>query len=121
MGKIKSLLAAALLLSASAAFSGTTYGTLSADGDSSVVSVRGPVVFKATGTWGSGTIVIKRRGADGNYKNLVTDTALTSDATGQILIDLPDNTVSLLKATLSGSTAPSIGWEFIGNVTSTGL
>lgn len=121
MKMIQGLFAAVLLFAASSTFAGTTYGTLSANGDTAVITVRGPVVFKASGTWGSGTIVVSRRGSDGNYKTLVTDTALTSDATGQILIDFPENTVSLLKATLSGATAPSIGWEFIGVVTGTGL
>lgn len=100
---------------------GATYGNLAADGDTDVVLAKGPAVFKAVGTWDSGTITLKRRGGDGTYYSLNTDTALTSNATGEILIDLPPEAQSLLKATLAGSTAPDLDWEFIGEVVPTDL
>lgn len=100
---------------------GATYGTLSASGETDVVVARGPVVLKATGDWGGGTLTIQRQGKDTAFKTLVTETELTTDATGEVLIDFPEGTVSLLKATLSGSTDPDLDWEFIGNVLSTDL
>ena len=94
-----------------------TYGTFSADGSSSVQSIRGPFVFKANGTWGGGTVVVQVMSRDGStYKTLTTATALTSDATGQVLYDMPLNSLSTIRATLAGSTSPSLAWEFIGDI-----
>lgn len=100
---------------------GATYGNIIADGDTDIVLAHGPAVFKAVGTWGGGTFTLKRRGADGNYYALNTDSAISSDATGEILIDLPPEAQSLLVATLAGAATPDLDWEFIGEVTSTDL
>lgn len=95
---------------------GATYGNILADGDTDVVIARGPAVFKSVGTWGGGTFTLKRRGANGTYYALNTDSTISSDATGEILIDLPMEANSMLKATLAGATTPDLNWEFIGEV-----
>lgn len=100
---------------------GATYGNLADNGDTDVVLAKGPAVFKAVGTWGGGTITLKRRGGDGTFYTLITDIPLTTDATGEILIDLPPEASSLLKATLAGATTPDLNWEFIGEVVSTDI
>lgn len=100
---------------------GKTNGSLTNNGETDVVLARGAAVFKAAGTWGGGEFTISRRGGDGNYYDIVTADAITSDDTGEILIDFPPGTVSLLKATLAGATAPDIFWEFIGVVVPTNL
>src|SRR6185503_5522899 len=109
----KSLLFAVALFCASDLYA-ATFGTISADGDTYAVFVNGPFVFKAAGTWGSGTFTVYYKSKTGSYKSLVTATALTSDATGQVLYDLPDGVGTFVKATLSGSSSPSLLWEFIG-------
>lgn len=91
-----------------------TYGTLAADGDTDIVWVDGPAVFHAAGTWGGGTFTIKFLGANGQYKTFVTDAPIVSDATGQILVDMPEMTGAFYKATLAGATTPSLAWEFRG-------
>lgn len=91
------------------------YGTFTDNGNSSDVYVSGPCVFHAAGTWGSGTITLKFLSDDKTtWKNYVTATALTSDATGQVLIDLPSDAGTILRATLAGATTPSLTWEFRG-------
>jgi len=96
-----------------------TYGTLTDNGDTDVVLALGPVVFKATGTWDSGTITLYRMGGDGTFHALITESAITSDDSAEVLIDFPQNTRSKLKATLAGAGSPSIKWEFIGEVLTT--
>lgn len=90
------------------------YGTISADGSTDLQWVDGPFVFKANGTWGGGTFTVYFKSKTGSYKSWVTATALTSDATGQVLYDVPRGTLLTVKATLAGATTPSLAWEFIG-------
>jgi len=89
-----------------------TFGTITADGDTSTVFCEGPFSFIASGTWGSGTFVVYIKSRDGTWKALTTDTALTSDATGQITYEVHGG--HELKATLSGSSGASLNWEFYG-------
>lgn len=91
-----------------------TFGTISADGDTGIAFCNGPVIFKANGTWGSGTFTVYYLSKTGSYKSWLTTTALTTDATGQVLYDIPQGAGLFVKATLAGSTSPSLAWEFIG-------
>ncbi len=113
MKVINSALFLALMFCASFSNS-AVYGTIVADGDTGIVFCNGPVIFKANGTWGSGTFLVSYMSKTGSYKSLLTTTALTSDATGQLLYDIPAGTGLFIKATLSGSSSPSLAWEFIG-------
>lgn len=89
-----------------------TYGTISANGDTDTVFVDGPFNFIASGTWGSGTFIVKILSANGStWKNLSTATAITTDETAQILYDIAGG--HYVKATLAGATGPSLAWEFL--------
>lgn len=92
------------------------FATITANGDTSEIVVKGSVFFRAAGTWGSGTFTVYYKSPDGTWKSLNTSTAMTSDATGQNLFDLPPDTLTRVKATLAGATSPSLAWEFIGNI-----
>lgn len=93
------------------------YGTLTDNGNTSLVRIQGPFVFKATGTWGGGSFVVKMLGSDGStYDTLFTENTLDSDANAQVLFDIPENTFLTVMATLSGATSPSLRWQFIGNI-----
>lgn len=112
MIRLQSLLLAAVLCFAPNLYA-ATFGTISADGNTSAVWSAGPVVFRASGTWGSGTFKVYILSADGtNYRELVSSTAMTSDATGQLYFDIPGG--HYFRATLSGSSSPSLVWEFFG-------
>lgn len=91
-----------------------TYGTISADGNTDAVWVSGPFAFRASGTWGGGTFTVSVLSADKTtWRTLNTASAMTSDATGQNLFDLPGG--HYVRATLAGATAPSLAWEFFGS------
>jgi hypothetical protein len=91
------------------------FGTLTTNTSTSTVVCNGPCIFHSAGTWGSGTLVLQFLSSDGTtWKTWNTDTALTSDATGQILIDVPVGAKLSMRATLSGSSGASIAWEFRG-------
>lgn len=91
-----------------------TYGTLTEDGQTNAIFIDGPVWFHASGDW-SGTIVLQFLSADAStWKTLQTTTAITSDATGQVLINFPAGSGNYVRASLSGSTTPAIAWEFRG-------
>lgn len=92
-----------------------TYGTLTSNTTTDHVFVVGPVWFHAAGTWGTGTIVLQFLSANSaTWKTLQTTTAITSDTTGQVLINLPEDSGNYVRASLSGATGPSIAWEFRG-------
>lgn len=82
-----------------------TSTTLVANGDSSVVDWAGGVgFFGARGTFGSGTVKLMVSFDGGsNYQSAGSDGEFTSD--GVVMFTLPR---CLLKATLSGSTSPSL-------------
>ncbi len=104
-----------LLIAAVASFAHSAQqGTIAANGDTDEQVIKGPFFFRASGTWGAGTFTVYYKSKDGTFKTLSTPTALTSDVTGQLLYDLPPEAVTRVKATLSGSTTPSLSWEFIG-------
>lgn len=97
----------------------STYGTLTADGDTGEVKVTGPVSILAAGTWGGGTLTVSYLCKDGTYRALNTDVAMTSNATGQNSFKLAEKTpYYTVKATLAGATSPSLYWEFLGAVES---
>lgn len=91
-----------------------SFGTITANDDTDLQWIDGPFIFKANGTWGGGTFVVKFKYKAATFKDWLTATALTSDVTGQVLYDVPIGTQVLVKATLSGATTPSLAWEFIG-------
>lgn len=89
------------------------FGTLSANGDTDEVFVAGDFILKASGTWGGGTLTASFRAGRSTYTPLITATALTSDATGQVYYDIPAGAGVWVKATLAGATTPSLNWEII--------
>lgn len=92
-----------------------TYGTLTTNTTTPTIFVVGPVWFQSSGTWGSGTIVLQYLSADmSTWKTFQTSAALTTDATGQVLINLPEDSGNYVRASLSGATSPSLAWEFRG-------
>jgi hypothetical protein len=84
-----------------------TTGTLIADGSTGVHNHFGGVIFfAANGTFGSGTLQLQ---VDlGVGYNDIEDATLA--ANGQIVASLPSG--ALIKATLTGSTAPNITYVF---------
>lgn len=91
-----------------------TFGTITANGDTDVVFSEGATAFIASGTWDSGTFTVYIKSRGGTWKPINTDTAMTSDATGQYRFNIPGG--HNFKATLSGAvSAPSLLWEFFGD------
>lgn len=70
-------------------------------------------MLKVTGTWGGGTITpeVKSRNGGGAIA-LTPSTAMTSDATGEVKIDISGS--FYLRATLSGGTGANLNWEIFG-------
>jgi hypothetical protein len=78
---------------------------LTADGQSATLTVPngGQVLVTASGTWGSGSLVLQV--SDGtNWINL--HTALTAD--GSATVDLPRGESYSVRVNLSGSTSPDL-------------
>ena len=89
----------------------STNSTLSADGATSIHShettgVAG-VQVSAIGTWGGGTLVFEQKHSDGTWR-AITGASYTADASK--VVDVASGT--LIRATLSGSTTPSLFVEF---------
>ena len=89
----------------------STNSTLSADGTTSIHShetngVAG-VQVSAIGTFGGGTLVIEQLHSDGTWRS-IADASYTANASK--VVDVASG--SSLRATLSGSTTPSIFVEF---------
>ena len=79
--------------------------TLTADGETTAVTVSGPARLSLTGTFGSGTAQLQARGPDGVYVD-VTGGEFT--AATDTLYDFPNNTRNDLRVTLTGATAPAL-------------
>lgn len=84
----------------------STYGTLSADGDTDSVTVQKNPVVCAKGDFGSGTLTWKFQGQSGEWFD-ITDGAMT--AAGQLMVAF-ERPVTI-KGTLSGATNPDLDWE----------
>ena len=93
-----------------------TYGTLSADGETSehsssyagVNEDSGAVVrFLCSGSFGGGSLTLRYQCADGTYRDM-TDGTFTANTDKSIYVSAN----SKLKAVLSGATTPSIYYEF---------
>ena len=80
--------------------------TLSADGDTAEVNVKGPVHVHASGTFGGGTITFKFEGADGTYHDIANG-AFTAAADKTFTF----NRETKIKGTLAGATGPSLFYE----------
>lgn len=81
-------------------------GTLSADGDSSVVNfVGGTLYFGGSGTFGSGNVTLYASFDEGSNYIAVPNSVFTS--AGVFTAALPNCRVKL---TLAGATSPSLYW-----------
>ena len=80
-------------------------GTLSANGDTSVVTMAMPFI-RVSGTFGSGTITFYYKDSGGNWI-AISDCAFTS--AGQKVLQFARPVT--IKATLSGATNPTLAWE----------
>jgi len=95
-----------------------SYGTLTADGSTDWVSVRGWVTCITTGTWDSGTMTWKIKGPDGNE---ITVFAGTDNITAQAYTQ--DHMVNFyfgddvkLRGTLSGAGGSAdLDWQILSN------
>ncbi len=79
--------------------------TLSADGETTAITVIGETRLSLTGTFGSGTAQLQARGPDGVY---VSVTGGSFTAATDTLFDFPENTRNDLRVSLSGSTSPAL-------------
>ena len=89
----------------------STTTTLSADGTTSIHThetngVAG-VQFSAIGTFGGGTLIVEQKHSDGNWRAIAGG---SYSASASKVIEVASG--SSLRATLSGSTTPSIFVEF---------
>jgi hypothetical protein len=82
-----------------------TVDTLSANGQSVEVDVRGPAYFSASGDFGGGTVVLQRKASDGAWRD-ISLTSLTE--AGDKLVDFPPRAENTLRASLSGSSSPDL-------------
>jgi len=77
--------------------------TFSADGNSPEFTVQDTFRFQAQGTFGSGTVIVQEKQADGTFVAL---TDVTLSALGGIIVELIE--AGVLRFNLSGSTSPDL-------------
>ncbi len=90
------------------------FGDLTADGQSDEFTVRGPrgVHVHFAGGFGGGTVKVelKRMDASGTFDDLINATGFTTAQ--DKLLDLPHG--SIIRLDISGSTTPTLFWQFRG-------
>lgn len=87
--------------------------TLTADGSTTEAEYIGAVyVSVSEGTWGSGTLKIERKNANGEWKD-ISDASFTADF--DKVLDFPPGSKNALRATLSGSTSPDLDVDMLGS------
>lgn len=88
--------------------SGQFKGTMTEDGTVTVTG-RGRCYVKLDGTFGGGTVTLLDN-ATGSYAEITDDgTDVTFTADGSKLLEYPDTVSVGVRASLSGSTSPSLG------------
>lgn len=93
------------------------YGTLSADGSTDWVSVRGWVTVTAHGDYGSGTLTWKYKGVDGIEQTILggTDKSTAQAFTDDHMANFYFGTDVVVRGTLASSTSPDIDWQIMSN------
>lgn len=92
----------------------TGYGSLSANGNTDEIQVRGKVTLAAIGTFGSGTLTWQWLGLDGTWRGIFDGTtALAPTANAMYNVDFANDTK--IRGVLAGSTSPSLYWEVKSN------
>lgn len=96
----------------------TGYGTLDADGNGDWVDVRGWSTLTAHYDSGSGTITWQFMGPDGVARTIYSGSSGTTAQTftGTHMVNIHFGGDVKVRASLSGSSSPTIDWQIIGNV-----
>jgi hypothetical protein len=100
----------------------TNYGTLTADGSTAWVAVRGWATLSAHYDSGTGTLVWEFKGPDGETRSLYGGSAGTTlqSFTANHMINQYFGGDCKVRVTLSSSSTPQIDWQVIGSVLNRG-
>lgn len=99
---------------------GTITTNTGAGAETAEVLVHGGFGYFVDGTWNGVTFTLYYYSAFGTWKPIVTETPSTDNSTGQKRCWYPEMASPLrIKGVVSGGAAPSLNWEFFGNVVAT--
>ena len=90
---------------------GANYKSYTADADSDVVRIRGPIQIHVSGDDGGGTLTCYYLALVGTYKAL---SGAVFTAADDVVVDVPDGVLTDVKCTLAGSTTPTLYLEVRG-------
>lgn len=93
------------------------YGTLTVDGSTDWVALRGWVTCVCTGTWGSGTMTWKVKGVDGNEITIYggSDNLTAQAYTADHMVNFYFGTDVKVRGTLSGSSGADLDWMIMSS------